>query len=381
MSYFVILISFGYAMTLLCLAMPALRYQPLAISRKKAPVEKFGFSVIVVYRNEELALPALLRSLKAQIYDPEFMELLFVNDDSHDTSQELIAQFSKDHPSLKIQLLDRFPTSNSAKKDGITQALQKASFDHILTTDADCILPSTWMESFNAHYQIHAGALLVAAPIKLSGHGFLAATQQLEMMALQTITAGAFAIRQPFMCNGANLSFKKNAFLEVNGYTGNDHISSGDDIFLLEKLTAEDVLQCHYLKDPKAIVETASKSSCKGLIQQRARWARKGKETKSLLNKLVAFQVAAMSLLFIMSPIFYSTELITLRLWISVYLIKFFTDFVVLVIGNQFLDMKKWSFYFIPNFLIYPFLVLAIGMKSSGTIEWRGRSIDSKSYQ
>lgn len=376
MNYFVILISFGYMMTLLCLAMPALRYKPLVISRKKATVEKFGFSVIVVYRNEELVLPALLRSLKAQIYNPEFMELLFVNDDSHDMSQELLAQFSKDRPSHKIQLLDRVPTSKSAKKDGITQALQKASFNHIITTDADCILPSTWIESFNTHYQIHAGALLVAAPIKLSGRGFLAATQQLEMMALQTITAGAFSIRQPFMCNGANLSFKKSAFLEVNGYKGNDHLSGGDDIFLLEKIAAEDVLQCHYLKDPKAIVETASKSDCNALIQQRARWARKGKETKSLINKLVAFQVAAMSLLFIISPILYITELIPLRLWIGVYLIKFFTDFVVLVIGNQFLEMKRWSSYFIPNFLIYPFLVLIIGIKSWGSIQWHGRSID-----
>jgi cellulose synthase/poly-beta-1,6-N-acetylglucosamine synthase-like glycosyltransferase len=356
--------------------MPALRYKPVALAIKKGTVEKLGFSVVVVYRNEEAALPALLQSLKDQNYNAALTEFFFVNDDSDDKSQEILRQFSKDNPSLNIELIDRFPTSNSAKKDSITQALLKTNFNHVITTDADCILPSTWIASFNTHYQNYADALLVAAPVKLSGHGFIAATQQLEMMALQTITAGAFAIRQPFMCNGANLSFKKSAFLEVHGYAGNDHLSSGDDIFLLEKLAAEDVLQCHYLKDSKAIVETASKTQWNSLIQQRARWARKGKETKSLLNKLLAFQVVAMSLLFIISPVFYLTALIPLRLLIGIYLIKFFTDFVVLIIGNQFLEMKNWSHYFILNFFIYPFVVIAVGVKSWNSIQWHGRSID-----
>jgi hypothetical protein len=41
--------------------------------------------------------------------------------------------------------------------------------------------------------------------------------------------------RKGFMCNGANLAYKKSLFQELNGFQGNDTIASGDDVFLLQK--------------------------------------------------------------------------------------------------------------------------------------------------
>lgn len=380
MSFLVILISFGYAMTLLCLAMPALKYMPNALSRKRTQ-KKHSFSIIIVYRNEIDALPGLLESIAKLNYAKDLAQWIFVNDNSSDGSAQLIADFHDRNSEINVTQMERPVISVSAKKDGITAAIKIAKFDYVITTDADCVLPGQWLIAFNRHYQEFADALLVAAPVQLIGTGFIAAIQQLEMMALQTITAGAFAIRQPFMCNGANLSFRKDAFEAIDGYSGNDHLSSGDDIFLLEKLAAEDVIQCHYLKDLDAGVKTASKSHWSHLINQRARWARKGKETKSLLNKLVAFHVAAMSLLFIISPILWLMDLISIQQLICVYLLKFFTDFIVLIIGNEFLAMRSWSRYFLPNFLIYPFVVIAIGIKSLGKLEWHGRSIDRSTDQ
>ena len=38
------------------------------------------------------------------------------------------------------------------------------------------------------------------------------------------------------MCNGANLAYERKAFFEVNGFTGIDHIASGDDMLLMQKI-------------------------------------------------------------------------------------------------------------------------------------------------
>lgn len=38
------------------------------------------------------------------------------------------------------------------------------------------------------------------------------------------------------MCNGANLAYTKKAFEEVGGFTGIDHIASGDDMLLMHKI-------------------------------------------------------------------------------------------------------------------------------------------------
>ncbi|PRP68073.1 glycosyltransferase [Nonlabens agnitus] len=376
MSFVVLLISFGYCLILLGLAMPALRYMPSSLSRKRTQ-HHHRFSIIVVYRNEVRALPQLLESIRQMDYPKDACEWWFVNDESTDGSKSLVQDFAAGNPSIQIHLLERPKRSASAKKDGITAAVSQSSYDHIITTDADCLLPKTWLLSFNNHYQQFADAMLVAAPIQLSGKGFIAAIQQLEMMALQAITAGSFAMRQPFMCNGANLSFSKNAFNLVDGYLGNDQFSSGDDVFLLEKLAAEDVLQCHYLKSEEAIVTTPAKSSFNALIEQRARWSRKGKHTKSLLNKLVSAHVFLMNLLFLGVPVLLLLDLMDFKLGVMVILIKFFTDAVVLLVGNQ-VTPFLWARYFLIQFFVYPFVVIAVAARSLGTIEWHGRSIDQE---
>jgi hypothetical protein len=55
------------------------------------------------------------------------------------------------------------------------------------------------------------------------------------LLSLQGATIGSFGIGKGFMCNGANLAYKKSLFQELNGFQGNDTIASGDDVFLLQK--------------------------------------------------------------------------------------------------------------------------------------------------
>ena len=63
---------------------------------------------------------------------------------------------------------------------------------------------------------------------------FLHQFQQLDMASLQGATIGSFGIDQGFMCNGANLAYTKSLFTALDGFTGNDKIASGDDVFLGE---------------------------------------------------------------------------------------------------------------------------------------------------
>ena len=354
--------------------MPALQYRPNALTQLESK-DPINFTIIIVYRNEADLLPVLLRSIASIDYPSDQAQWIFVNDDSTDHSQDLLSTFGAKHKHLDILLMDRPMITNSAKKDAITVALSQSLFHHIIVTDADCSLPKTWLQAYSRHYQDYSNALLVAGPIRLVGKGLIASIQQLEMRALQAITVGSFAIRKPFMCNGANLSFKKEGFYLVDGYLGNNHISSGDDIFLLEKMVAENRLQCHYLKDSDAVVSTPVKASWTSMIVQRARWGRKGSQTKSLINKLMGFHVMAMNLLFISLPFLYLFDLVSLKLWIGTLIIKLFTDIVVVIIGNQ-LDPSNSIKYFPLHFLIYPIITIMIGLKMLGTINWHGRTID-----
>ena len=55
---------------------------------------------------------------------------------------------------MNVQLMHADPNSGSPKKDAIQLAIQQARSPWILTTDADCILPSNWFKTYDAFIQI-----------------------------------------------------------------------------------------------------------------------------------------------------------------------------------------------------------------------------------
>ncbi len=337
----IIIIPIFYLFLVLGLALEAHTMSYITLDQKSVG-SNFTFSIIINYRNEAINLPGLLNSISQLDYNLDLVEFIFVNDDSSDSSTQIIGKFKNENRQFIMHLIDRVPRTASAKKDGITQALQIAKHDHIITTDADCVLPKLWLKCYNECYTKFPRAHFIAAPVFIEPvNSFIGYLQSHEMVALQMITMGAFQIKRPFMCNGANMSFKKQAFYQVGGYEGNDHISSGDDIFLLEKLWQLDSEHCIYLKNAQATVKTKPKRTLKETIAQRTRWAQKGTETSSLLNKVVSFQVWTMSVLFIVAPLLFFVDLINSRVLITIYALKILTDVLVLFLGKQFFNHSQ----------------------------------------
>ena len=108
---------------------------------------------------------------------------------------------------------------------------------------------------------------------------------------MQSATIGGFGIGVPILCNGANLGYKKETFLKLNGFDGNDHIASGDDLFLFEKFIAENKKNVKYLKSKAAIVTTFPVKSWRDLLNQRTRWAAKTGSSSSVNIKLIGLLV------------------------------------------------------------------------------------------
>lgn len=372
----ILIIPIIYLFLVLGLALEAHHMPYIKIENKQAN-DLHRFTVIINYRNEELHLPKLLQSIKRLDYDWNSVQFIAVNDDSSDRSLEILEHFKSQHPHIHLDLIHRLPTSNSAKKDGITQALHHAVHPLIITTDADCSLPKKWLQAYNAAYHKYPKANGVAGPIRIeSYHKLSGVMQSHEMIALQMITMGAFHLKRPFMCNGANFSFTKSAFLKVDGYKGNDHISSGDDVFLLEKLWQLDSEHCVYVKNPDATVVTFPKKHWKDMILQRARWAQKGTETHSLLNKVLSFQVLVMSLLFVSLPLLWWYDSVGSNAVIMCYVLKLVTDFLVLFIGKRFFNHENWLQYFPIQFLLYPVVVILISCASLKKSKWHHRTVN-----
>ncbi|MEL0455576.1 glycosyltransferase [Flavobacteriaceae bacterium SZ-1-7] len=340
---------------------------------------KTRFSIIIPFRNEAENLPRLLKSVEALNYPRNHFEIIFVDDASEDSSVEIIENFIAKRPfdcaQSDIKIISNERKKESPKKDAITSGIKKAKNDWIITTDADCILPKYWLDSFDEFIQ-KTNALCLAAPVTyINENSFLNRFQLLDILSLQGATIGGFGIKKPFLCNGANFAYKKEIFQSLNGFDNNFKIASGDDIFLLEKVAKTYPKRLHYLKCEHSIVKTNAQPGWKTLISQRIRWAAKASAYKNWLGKLTGLTVLLMNILVIAGFTLSIIGVFSLRAWIYIMIIKFNIDFYLIYKSASLFDQKEALRSLIFGFIIYPFFSVYVAFVSLfSKYTWKGRT-------
>lgn len=331
------------------------------------------FSILIPFKDEEENLPFLLDSFSNLNYPKDLFELIFINDASSDKSLQIINSWRFKNPYIQLTVLDNVIVSKSPKKDAITRAQTIAKYSWILTTDADCIFPENILDTYNSLLLQNQEKAFFIGGVKISSKGgFLNAYQHHDMASLQAVTIGSFGIDESFMCNGANLLYKKDLFKEINGYAGVNHVSSGDDVFLLQKVLSKDPNLVMYAKHPDLIVETQPVKSWNGLFSQRARWAQKSKIYSSIYPKILGITVLLANLslvlgIFILfvNPIF----------GVLIICSKFFVDYFILKKYNL-LNKVDFSLFLLSE-IAYPFvLFITIFYILSIKISWKNRIIN-----
>ena len=338
---------------------------------------KTHFSIIITFRNEEKNLPALLQSISTLNYPKDYFEIIFVDDESDDNSAHLLDTLliQKGISPNNIKIIKNIRTSNSPKKDAITLAISQATFDWIVTTDADSILPKYWLDSFDEFIQKQQPDMIVAPITYANVKGFLQNFQLLDVLSLQGATIGGFGIKKPFLCNGANLAYKKQLFKTLNGFQGNSEIASGDDVFLLEKATRQKAFKVAYLKCKHVVVYSTALTSRKELIEQRVRWAAKSSAYKNLFGKLAGFIILLQNALLICCLALVGIGILTPKELLYIFIIKFSIDLLLIQKAANFFDQKNHLKHYALSSLYYPFFTVYVGFIAVFKgYKWKGRS-------
>lgn len=346
-------------------------FNKVKINTKKAKVAHVvSFTIIIPFRNEALTLPSLIASINALQYSKDKFEILLVDDASTDDSFTIIKE--QIDSAINYQVLKNNRTSASPKKDALTVAIKQAKNPWIITTDADCVLPKFWLQSFSCFIATNT-VKMIAAPVAMQyQRGLWKQFQTHDFLALQGVTIGAFGLQNPFLCNGANLCYEKEAFLAVNGFEGNDMMASGDDVFLLEKINKQYPNHVYYLKDKAAIVTTMPVATFSDLVQQRVRWASKSRAYKS---KLALF--SGVILVLFLAVLFYLIITAQFQLVFLAFLAKFFVDLLLLVRTSQFFNQKQVIRTFIWSSFVYPFFTMYIAVLALfKKYKWKGRLLE-----
>lgn len=369
----IIIITIIYLFWIVSLAIGCSRLPKIDLNGLKSQTR---FSIIVPFRNEETHLPALLESISRLTYPEDHFEIIFVNDASEDNSLEIVHSFlaTLGITPTDLNVIENIRASNSPKKDAITLAVAQAKYDWIVTTDADGVLPRYWLECFDELIQKEQPNC-IAGPISYStSTGFLQQFQKLEHLSLQGATMGGFGLKKPFLCNGANLAYKKQLFETVNGFEGNTDIASGDDIFLLEKALKINPEKVRYLKCEAAVVSSSPPVTMADLIAQRVRWAAKTSASKNLFGTLTGLVVLAQNVLVLVC--FVLMIIGSLSFWgtLFVFFAKLIADYMLISTSARFFNEKSGFWQYLLSGILYPlFTVYIVIITLFSEYEWKGR--------
>ena len=335
-------------------------------------------SVIVPARNEEAHIGDCIKSLLAQDYPEELLEIIVVDDHSTDRTAHIIQSFTRTN--LHYIDLHKHTDPNAEvlayKKLALATGIAHAGGELIVTTDADCTAGSQWLKHIAALYE-RDRAVMVVAPVDFACNCTVVQLfQSLDFMSMQGITAATLQLKLGNMCNGANLAFQRAAYNKVGGYKGVDHIASGDDYLLMMKLNKAYPHAISYLKSPEAIVYTPPQPDWKGFLSQRIRWASKSGKYDDKTMTVVLSLVYLFNLSFIAMFIIAIADNSYFRPLAVMFATKVITELVYLYPVSGFFGKRRqlWLFPLLQPLHI-AYIVVAGLLGFVGNYQWKGRDV------
>ncbi len=253
-------------------------------SNTRVPVEikLNNISLIIPFRDEASQIPNLLNSLaKLNLLDGD--EILLVDDHSSDGGISSAYKVRSE-----IQVLGSPANQIGSKKNALSIGIHHAKNEWILTSDADCTFDPEWLNTWRRH--LCSSVNMFIGPVFLINEDFSIAAlfNHAENACLQVIALASAQHKQPLICSGANLLFRKSIWELVGGYKSHIQIPSGDDVLLMQSFQEYDSSKvCAYF-DKSNVARTQSVSNWKSWFLQRRRWASKTGHLANNIQKLHA---------------------------------------------------------------------------------------------
>ncbi|MEM6726314.1 MAG: glycosyltransferase [Bacteroidota bacterium] len=245
-------------------------------------------SVILCAKNEaenlKLHLPAILN----QIY-PSF-EVIVVDDQSSDGSQELLKQLQKQHPKLKILTIGQEEDSGAGKKYALSRGIQSAQYEVVLLTDADCQVASpNWITRMVEGLTPGKDIVLGYGPYtKTTGWVNRFTRFETVYAAIQYFSFASWGM--PYMAVGRNLAYRKRLFEEIGGFKSHETVISGDDDLFIRD--AANPFNVSLVQDTEAFTYSASKENWRSYLRQKSRHI----STSIHYRPLIKFLLTALSM-------------------------------------------------------------------------------------
>ncbi|MFN0175004.1 MAG: glycosyltransferase [Saprospiraceae bacterium] len=340
-------------------------------------------TVLIPARNEAENIEPCLKSILKGNYPRNLLEIIVIDDFSEDRTAEIVYQLSESLVSC-IHLVDHLSAESQFtpnKKKAIEIGVSHAKGEIIVSTDADCLVQKDWLLLIAAAFE-NPEIQMVCGPVAFHREkNVLQRFQSLDFLGLMGITGAGAQLGWHSMANGANLGFRKQAFETVNGYEGNAHLASGDDMFLVQKVANHWPRCVLFLKSHGATVKTEAASDWRAFWHQRLRWGTKNATIPNWplrLSLLTVFLFCWSIWVNLVLALAYAALGIPANFfWVFLFqiIIKAAFDYYFLSEMCRFFNRKDLLRSFLPSFFLHTAYIPLVGTASIffKKYEWKGR--------
>jgi glycosyltransferase involved in cell wall biosynthesis len=223
-------------------------------------------SLIVCSKNEQENLKILIPKLLKQSHTN--FELIIVNDASHDDTKDIIEEFMKHDPRVKMVHVLNNESFWGNKKYALTLGIKKAVNDSLVFIDADCTPNSAdWLSLMSRHLSKEKSIVLGYGGYQKVKNSLLNALIRFET-GFTAIQYFSYAMRgNPYMGVGRNLSYTATLFYSVNGFINHMNVLGGDDDLFVNQVATS--------KNTAVSLEESSFTYSKPEISWAAWWRQK----------------------------------------------------------------------------------------------------------
>jgi glycosyltransferase involved in cell wall biosynthesis len=204
-------------------------------SKDKFQSQTHAVSVVICTRDEAQNLEQHLPDVLQQQYSTTH-EVIVVNDNSFDDTKYFLEELQKIfrhlHPITLTQEAKHIP----GKKWPLSVGIKSSKHEVMLLTDADCKPASPWwiQKMQDAYHEDTELVLGYGAYVKKPGLLNKLVRWETFLTALQYLSYALAG--KPYMGVGRNLSYRKNLFYKMKGFSSLNHIPGGDDDLFINKV-------------------------------------------------------------------------------------------------------------------------------------------------
>ncbi len=351
----------------------------LFFPNKNQTSKNYRVSVIVAARNEEKNIGNLLSKLVNQIYPAELFEIIIVNDGSVDRTDEIVNRFAKEFDNVKhLHAIPNIETGLIAKKNALNQGIQQSTGEIILSTDADCHVKSTWIETMVSYFTDDVGMIVGFSQLGnvQNRYSLFEQLQAVDFLSLMAAAQGSLNFGCPLAASGQNIAYRKAAYDAIGGFEKIKNRISGDDVLLLQLIRKYTKWKIKFASSPKAFNWTEPENTLKSFLNQRKRWASNGSYQVKLNLGFFFFilSVFLMNLFMLFGTPIYILTCHSIKVPVFCLLTKILIEFLITFKGAILyhrLDLLKY--FPVWTMLQIPYVIFTGLLGSLGHFIWKDR--------